>query len=74
MKSQLKSIFLFSARVKDQNARRVLDLETRLKRQKRQLDSLEKDNFHDDPHAHLNNSLFAKAKIPAFEDSMEGTE
>ena len=58
--------------MKDREARRVIDVETRKKRQKRQLDSLEKDNFHDDPHAHLNNALFAKAKIPAFEDSMEG--
>ncbi len=60
------------ARVKDQNARKVLDHETRLKRQKRQLDSLEKENFHDDPHAHLSSAMFSKAKIPSFEDSMEG--
>jgi len=60
-----------SARVKDLNSRRILDAETRRKRQKRQLESLEKDNFHDDPHAQLNNSLFAKAKIPAFDDNIE---
>lgn len=63
-----------TARVKDLNAKRVLDEETRKKRQKRQLDSLEKDNFQDDPHAQLNNALFAKAKIPAFEDSIEGRD
>ena len=62
----------YSARVKDLNSRRVLDEETRKKRHKRQLESLEKDNFHDDPHAQLNNALFAKAKIPAFDDSIEG--
>ena len=43
-----------------------------MKRHKRQLESLEKDNFHDDPHAQLNNALFAKAKVPAFDDSIEG--
>ncbi len=65
--------YFFPARVRDQNARRVLDHETRRKRQKRQLESLEKDNFQDDPHANLSNALFSKAKIPAFEDSMEGS-
>ena len=48
-----------------------MDAETRKKRQKRQLDSLEKDNFHDDPHTQLNIYL-SKTKMPAFEDSIEG--
>lgn len=49
---------------------RVLDDATRKRRQKRQLDSLEKDNFHDDPHAAFAH-LLAKTKLPAFSDGSE---
>ena len=51
--------------------RRVLDEATRKRRQLRQLEALEKDNFHDDPHAAFAH-LTAKAKLPAFADGMEG--
>lgn len=51
---------------------RVLDNATRERRQKRQLDSLENDNFHDDPHAAFAH-LIAKTKLPAFSDGSEST-
>ena len=49
----------------------MLDEATRKRRQLRQLEALEKDNFHDDPHAAFAH-LTAKAKLPAFVDGMEG--
>ena len=49
---------------------RVLDDATRERRQKRHLESLEKDNFHDDPHAAFAH-LIAKTKLPAFSDGSE---
>ena len=50
------------------NGKRVLDEYARKRRQRRQLDALEMDNFGDDPHANL-----AKAKkLPSFIDSPEG--
>lgn len=49
----------------------MLDEATRKRRQLRQLEALEKDNFHDDPHAAFAH-LTAKAKLPAFADGMEG--
>lgn len=61
----------FSGRIKDISSRKVLDHATRKRRQKRQLDALEKDNFQEDPHAHLN-VVPAKMKVPAFNDTMEG--
>ena len=46
----------------------MLDEYARKRRQRRQLDSLEMDNFGDDPHANV-----AKAKkLPSFIDSSEG--
>ncbi|XP_067043365.1 zinc finger HIT domain-containing protein 1-like isoform X1 [Acropora muricata] len=59
-----------SGRIKDISSRKVLDHATRKRRQKRQLDALEKDNFQEDPHAHLN-VVPAKMKVPAFNDTME---
>jgi hypothetical protein len=35
------------------DATRVLDEQSRARRARRQLDALESDNFHDDPHANL---------------------
>jgi hypothetical protein len=56
------------ARQKALSGRRVLDEYARRRRQRRQLDALEMDNFGDDPHANL-----AKAKkLPSFIDSPEG--
>ena len=49
---------------------RVLDEATRSRRKKRQLESLEKDNFQDDPHAAFSH-LIAKSKLPAFSDGSE---
>ncbi|CAB4016764.1 Hypothetical predicted protein [Paramuricea clavata] len=55
------------ARQKALSGRRVLDEYSRRRRQRRQLDALEMDNFGDDPHANL-----AKAKkLPSFIDSPE---
>ena len=50
--------------------RRILDNETRRRRQQRQLDALEKDNHHDDPHAAFAH-LLNKAKLPSFSDGTE---
>lgn len=50
--------------------RRILDEATRRRRQQRQLEALEKDNFQDDPHAAYAH-LVAKAKLPAFADGSE---
>ena len=59
---------LYLARQKALSGRRVLDEYARRRRQRRQLDALEMDNFGDDPHANL-----AKAKkLPSFIDSPEG--
>ena len=59
---------LYLARQKALSGKRVLDEYARKRRQRRQLDALEMDNFGDDPHANL-----AKAKkLPSFIDSPEG--
>lgn len=42
-----------SGRIKDANQKRILDEATRKRRQKKALEALEQDNFHDDPHADL---------------------
>ncbi|XP_020619541.1 uncharacterized protein LOC110057292 [Orbicella faveolata] len=60
-----------SGRIRDISSRKILDSATRKRRQKRQLDALEKDNFQDDPHSHLT-VVPAKMKVPAFNDTMEG--
>jgi len=57
-------------RIRDISSRKILDSATRKRRQKRQLDALEKDNFQDDPHSHLT-VVPAKMKVPAFNDTME---
>lgn len=49
---------------------RVLDNATRRRRQQRQLEALEKDNFHDDPHA-IYAHLTSKTKLPTFADNSE---
>ncbi|CAN8004521.1 unnamed protein product [Ixodes hexagonus] len=56
-----------SGRVKDANLRRVLDPAARMRRQKKSLDGLEQDNFHDDPHA----NLVMHKKAPKFEETLE---
>lgn len=42
-----------SGRIKDACQKRVLDDAARKRRQKKALEALEQDNFHDDPHADL---------------------
>jgi hypothetical protein len=42
-----------SARIKEQQARRVLDSAARQRRARKALESLEQDNSHEDPHADL---------------------
>lgn len=42
-----------SSRIKDACQKRILDDAARKRRQKKALEALEQDNFHDDPHADL---------------------
>lgn len=60
-----------SSRLKEVNKRHVVDAATRAKRQRKQLESLENDNFQDDPH-HQMNQFLSKAKLPSFGDGTEG--
>jgi len=58
-----------SARVKEQQARRVLDSAARQRRARKALENLEQDNSHDDPHADL---VMSKKALNLFqEDSPE---
>ena len=45
--------------------RRVLDDATRMRRARKALESLEQDNFHDDPHANL---VMSKKALSLFQD------
>jgi len=54
-----------SARVKEQNARRVLDTAARERRARKALETLEQDNSHDDPHADL---VMSKKALSLFQD------
>lgn len=47
-----------SGRIKDAYQKRVLDDAARKRRQKKALEALEQDNFHDDPHADLGVCVF----------------
>lgn len=42
-----------SGRIKDAYQKRMLDEAARKRRQRKALEALEQDNFHDDPHADL---------------------
>ncbi|TKR80467.1 hypothetical protein L596_014537 [Steinernema carpocapsae] len=53
-----------SGRLAVAEQQKVLDQEQRAKRLKKQLDNLDRDNFHEDPHAHLQ----WHKKIPKFDD------
>lgn len=59
-----------STRIKEIGKKHVVDVKTREKRHRRQLDALENDNFHNDPHEQLN-LYVAKAKLPSFNDNNE---
>ncbi|XP_035213178.1 zinc finger HIT domain-containing protein 1-like [Stegodyphus dumicola] len=54
-----------SSRVKEQ--RKILDEAARRRRLRKQLENLELDNFHDDPHA----NLVMHKKAPKFEETLE---
>lgn len=55
-----------SNRIKDADKKRVLDDVSRQRRARKALDALERDNFHDDPHA----DLVMSKKIPKFQDNL----
>ena len=59
-----------TTRQSDPSKKRVLDEATRTRRLQRQLEKLEKDNFHDDPHAAWQH-LASKTKLPTFSDGSE---
>lgn len=57
-----------SGRIKDACQKRILDEAARKRRQKKALEALEQDNFHDDPHADLgiyykNACFFSKHRV-----------
>ena len=56
------------ARPQREAARRVLDEATRQRRARKALESLEQDNFHDDPHAGL---VMSKKALSLFQDESE---
>ncbi len=49
-------------------ARRILDEAARQRRARKALESLEQDNFHDDPHANL---VMSKKALSLFQDDDE---
>ncbi|KAG8034426.1 hypothetical protein G9C98_007502 [Cotesia typhae] len=57
-----------SGRIKDAYQKRMLDEAARKRRQRKALEALEQDNFHDDPHA----DLVMSKKVPKFQESLEG--
>ncbi|CAB0036212.1 unnamed protein product [Trichogramma brassicae] len=56
-----------SGRVKDAMQKRILDEDARKRRQKKALEALEQDNFHEDPHA----DLVMHKKAPKFQDDLK---
>ncbi|XP_012242001.1 zinc finger HIT domain-containing protein 1 [Bombus vosnesenskii] len=56
-----------SGRIKDAYQKRVLDEAARKRRQKKALEALEQDNFHDDPHA----DLVMSKKVPKFQETLD---
>lgn len=56
-----------SNRIKEGDKRRVLDEATRRRRQRKALEALEADNYHEDPHA----DLVMSKKVPKFEDNLD---
>ncbi len=58
-----------SARIKEQ--RRVMDEASRQRRARKKLESLEQDNFHDDPHADL---VMSKKALTLFQDDGEDSK
>lgn len=56
-----------SNRIKENDKRRIVDETSRKRRQRKVMELLESDNYHDDPHA----DLVMSKKIPKFEDNLE---
>lgn len=56
-----------SNRLKEFDKKRVIDETTRKRRQRKFMEILEADNYHDDPHA----DLVMSKKIPKFEENLE---
>ncbi|XP_066140529.1 zinc finger HIT domain-containing protein 1 [Euwallacea fornicatus] len=56
-----------SSRLKEHDKRRVIDETQRKRRQRKVMEMLESDNYHDDPHA----DLVMSKKVPKFEDNLE---
>ncbi|ENN77800.1 zinc finger HIT domain-containing protein 1 [Dendroctonus ponderosae] len=56
-----------SNRIKENDKRRIIDETQRKRRQRKVMEMLESDNYHDDPHA----DLVMSKKAPKFEDSLE---
>jgi len=54
-----------SSRPQREAARRVLDEAARMRRARKALESLERDNFHEDPHANL---VMSKKALNLFRD------
>lgn len=56
-----------STRIKENERRQIIDPSSRRRRIRKMMESLERDNAHDDPHA----DLVMSKKVPRFEDSLE---
>lgn len=56
-----------SNRIKENDKRRIIDETQRKRRQRKVMEMLESDNYHDDPHA----DLVMSKKVPKFEDNLE---
>lgn len=52
-----------SGRIKDAIQKRILDEDSRKRRQKKALEALEQDNFHEDPHADLGKFAYLAMNI-----------
>lgn len=63
----MKSMSRGSNRLKESERQRIVDESTRRRRVRKFLESLEADNFHDDPHA----DLVMSKKVPKFDDNLE---
>lgn len=56
-----------SSRLKEHDKRRIIDESQRKRRQRKVMEMLESDNYHEDPHA----DLVMSKKVPKFEDNLE---
>lgn len=63
----MKPVGKSSARLRESERMRIIDDSTRRRRLRKYLESLEADNYHDDPHA----DLVMSKKVPKFDDNLE---